>query len=147
MLAISSGGRLGLALELAQSDRLEKKNAFLDQLLTALRRQELEVPAAKLSREEIVEGLEWYAGWWRDLLVLALGGDSSWLIHQDRLETLRLWQSEATPGASALRQTVKMPTLSVDALLHTLQAIYGVQDAVQKNANLRTAFATLLSRR
>ena len=130
MSAIASGGRLGFALQICRSDRLSRKNGFLDLLLSAARRGELELPAAKLSRDEIADGLEWYAGWWRDLLVLSLQGDADWVIHQDRMEELTKTASSLTP----------------EILLDRLERVYQVQDAVRKNASLKNALAVLLSR-
>jgi len=128
MAAISSGGRLGLAIQICRTGRLDRKNAFLDLLLQAARRGDLELPAAKLSRQEVAEGLEWVAGWWRDLLVLNLNGEADWVIHQDRLEELKKSAGSFTP----------------ERLLGRLERIYGVQEAVQKNASLKNALALLL---
>ncbi len=142
MLALASSGRIGLAIQLSKSDRLAKKNSLLDQLLGASRRGELEVSLAKLTRDDIASGLEWYAGWWRDLLVLSIGGEKNWLVHQDRLEDLQknldvIARSEATKQSRSIVSEI---------LLDRIERIYRIQEAVQKNANTRTAVAALLSR-
>ena len=131
-LAVSAGGRMGLALRLHEGKLLSARNAALDQLLSALRRGEIEVPLGKVSREEVRENLEWYASWWRDLLVLSLGGDPAWLIHQDRL--------------SVIASEAKQSRLAPEALLDKVEQAYAVHDAVGRNANLRSALAVLLSR-
>ncbi|MBI3323486.1 MAG: DNA polymerase III subunit [Candidatus Omnitrophica bacterium] len=136
-LAVSAGGRMGLALQLQEGSLLAARNAALDQLLSALRRGEIEVPLGKVSREEVRENLEWCASWWRDLLVLSLGGDPAWVIHQDRLDVI----------ASAAAGSAKQPLGElIDSLLDRVERAYAVHDAVGRNANLRNALAVLLSR-
>ena len=129
MLAICSGGRIGLARQFHQSDRLAKRNTALDQILAALKRKDLENPFPKATRREVEEYVEWYASWWRDLLVLKLQGDLEWVVHQDRLDQLRK-MAAAVPAGMILEQVDRS---------------YEVQEAVQRNANLRTALALLLS--
>ena len=131
-VAIAAGGRLGLALRFHQSGHLAEKNAALDQMLTALRQGAVEISLAKTTRRDVEENLEWYAAWWRDLLVLSLGGDPAWVIHQDRLDVI----------ANAVKQSPVAP----DVLIRRVEQTYAVQDAVQRNANLRNAIAVLLSR-
>ena len=128
-LAVCSGGRLGLALRLHRTDELDSKNEKLDQLLAALKKRSLEVPLGKVPREEVLGALEWYAAWWRDLLVLSMGGDPAWLIHQDRLEQLK---KEA-------------PLQTTDTLIHRIDRAYWIREAVERNAGLRTALSVLLS--
>ena len=132
MLAVSCGGRLGLALQFHRTDLLKARNSALDQMLTARQKGELEIPLGKAPREEIVESLEWYAGWWRDLLVLALQGESDWVIHQDRIEELK----RAGVGQKQ----------SIPELIRQVERAYWVQEAVQKNASARMALSVLLNR-
>ena len=130
MLAVSSGGRLGMALQFHRTDRLAKRNAALDQILAALKRKDLENPfPPKTPREEIAEYVEWYASWCRDLLVLSVGGDPDWVIHQDRLEELKAKQSSG----------------DLAAILSQVDRAYRVQEAVQRNASVKTALSVLLS--
>ncbi len=126
-LAVCSGGRLGIALRLHRTGGLVSKNEKLDQLLLALKKRTLEVPLGKAPREKVLEALEWYAAWWRDMLVLALGGDPAWVIHQDRLEELKRSKS------------------STQTLLSRIERTYDLHAAVERNVNLRTALAVLLS--
>ena len=136
-LAVASGGRMGLALRLARNDALNARNALLDQFLDAWRGGQLEMPAGKQTRREVEEGLEWIAGWWRDLLLLAVGGDPAWIIHQDRVEELK----------KRSRGGKQSPSEPAEILLRRIERTYEVQEAVQRNANLRTAWSVLLSSR
>jgi len=129
MLAICSGGRLGMALQFHKTGRLTDRNEALDLILAALKRKELETPLAKKSRDEIEEYVEWYASWLRDLLVLSVGGNPDWVIHQDRLEQLQK-AAASVPAETILRQ---------------VDRAYRVQEAVQRNASVRTALSVLLS--
>lgn len=130
MLAISSGGRLGMALQFHRTGRLAKRNTALDQILEARKRKDLENPfPPKTSRDEIEEYVEWYASWCRDLLVLKLKGDPAWVVHQDRLEQLQ--RSAATVPA--------------EAILAQVDRAYRVREAVQSNALVKSAMAVLLS--
>lgn len=130
MLAISSGGRLGMALQFHRSGRLAKRNAALDLILEARKRKEMENPfPPKTPREEIEEYVEWYASWCRDLLVLKLQGDPAWVIHQDRLDQLQ-------------KTAAVVPE---EAILAQVDRAYRVQDAVCKNALVKTALSVLLS--
>ena len=139
MLAISSGGRLGMALQFHRTGRLTKRNAALDQILGARKRKDLESPfPPKTSREEIEEYVEWYASWCRDLLVLSVGGDPSWVIHQDRLEELK----KIVVARSA---AMKQPLGDLPAIFAQVDRAYRVQDAVRKNALVKTAVSVLLS--
>ena len=127
-LAISSGGRLGRALALHRSGRLASKNDALNQLLSAQQNGALEVPLGRAPREEVQEALEWYAGWWRDLLLLQLGGDSRWLIHPDRGKDLQ-----------------RLLPASPEELLDRIDRTYWIHGCVERNVNLRTALAALLA--
>ena len=130
MLAISSGGRLGMAMQFHRTGRLAKRNAALDQILEARKRRDLENPfPPKTSREEIEEYVEWYASWCRDLLVLKLQGDPSWVIHQDRLDQLK--------KAAAV--------VPAEAIFAQVDRAYRVQDAVRKNALVKSALSVLLA--
>ncbi|PIQ82301.1 MAG: hypothetical protein COV76_04305 [Candidatus Omnitrophica bacterium CG11_big_fil_rev_8_21_14_0_20_64_10] len=128
MLAALSGGRLGEALRLHREGLAQRKNAVLDELLSTFRSGGVEPSLASASRLEIEEGLGWLAGWWRDLLVLALGGDPAWVIHQDRLKEL---QAGPTPD----------PLLLMKRVEQTCQ----LQEAVRRNANAKIALAALMT--
>lgn len=142
MAANCSSGRIGLALQFCRTDQLKEKNEILDQLLGARKRGELEIPLSKAGREEIQQALQWYAGWWRDLLILSLKGDPEWIIHQDRLEDLKAALDViARPASSGAKQSLRNPSV----FLSQIERTYWVQDAIQKNANPRTALAALLA--
>ncbi len=139
-LAILSGGRIGTALEFHRRELLSKKNVALDQLLNAWRRKILEVPLGKAPRPELEEALEWFAGWWRDLLVLKLGGDPAWLIHQDRLGDLQDVIARSPAFGGAMKQS------HTGELLERIERTYRVQETIQRNASPRIALSVLLSR-
>lgn len=129
MLAVSSGGRLGRALELYRTGRWKGKNDQLNDLLHAQREGILETPLHQASRLEIEEALGWWTAWWRDLLLLKLGADSAWVIHQDRLPELK-----------------KISHLSsTETILQQIERAYWVQGALEQNASPRIALAALLS--
>ena len=130
MLAISSGGRLGMALQFHRTGRLAKRNEALDLILEARKRKVLENPfSPKTSRDEIEEYVEWYASWCRDLLVLKLQGDPAWVVHQDRLDQLQ--------KAAAV--------VPAEAIFTQVDRAYRVRAAVQSNAQVKSAMAVLLS--
>ena len=126
MLATGSSGRLGLALEFYQKERLATKNAALNQLLSAWKKKLPEIPLGNAPRAEVEEALEWLAAWWRDLVVLGLQGDPAWIIHQDRIEDLR------------------RESRNIDELLELVERTYRVEEAIQRNASPRIALAALL---
>ena len=128
LLAHLSGGRLGLALDFHRNQRLVKKNQLVNQLLSGWRQNSVEISLGTAPVPEVEEALEWFAAWWRDLLVLSVGGDPSWLIHQDRIEDLK---KEKEPG----------PT---EILLDRVRKTYWVQEAMQSNASPRIALGALL---
>ena len=151
MLATWSGGRLGLALEFHRKQRLMEKNRAVDQLLTAWRQKNPEVPLGAASRQEVEEALEWFAAWWRDIVILALGGDPSWLIHQDRVEDLqreaeRVRGRRQGAGDGGTLAPCPPPLAPLGELLERIDRTYWAQEAVQRNASPRIALAALLTR-
>jgi DNA polymerase-3 subunit delta' len=149
LLATWSGGRLGCALEFHRRERLLAKNSVVNQLLDAWKEQRLEVPLTAAPRTEILEALEWLVAWCRDLLVLRLQGDTTWLMNQDRMDDLKMESSlrpcSTPPGPSEAH----LPSSTVECLerlLRRLDRIYGVHEAVQRNASPRIALAALLCR-
>ncbi|MBI1953649.1 MAG: hypothetical protein HYS41_05955 [Candidatus Omnitrophica bacterium] len=131
-LAIGSGGRVGLALRWHREDGLARKNLLLDELLAALRRGALETPLGKAPRLEIEEALDGIAAWWRDLLLLRLGADRSWIIHQDRLDDLEREAKRLGP--------------SIESWMDRVERAYRARSAVQANASPRMALALVLAR-
>lgn len=130
MLSICAGGRFGLALQFQDSGRLEERNEALDLILAAARKRDLESPfPKKATREDVLDYLEWYASWWRDLLVLRLNGDAAWVVHQDRLPQLKQAAASVSP----------------EAALSQVDRIYKVQEAIQRNASIKNGLALLLS--
>ncbi len=128
-LAVLSGGRLGKALAL-KAEGWSGKEAALEELLTARRQKLVEIPLGNAPRPELEEALEWFASWWRDLLVLKLGGQEDLLIHQEHLTEL---------------QNVSHEPLTLEALLKQVDRTLKAQEAIQRNASPRIALAALLS--
>ncbi len=159
LLATWGCGRLGRALGFHRQERLAAKNGVLDQFLGASEQQALEIPFGNAPRSEVEEALEWIAAWWRDLLVLSLNGDPSWLIHQDRLKDLQTIVAsrplDATvrpepfdsvrPELSRRTNGARDRLRNLDLLLDRIDRTYWVQEAVQRNASPRIALAALLS--
>ena len=149
MLATLSGGRLGMALNLHREEGLAEKNQVLDQLLTARRQGLLEVPLGTAGRAKVGQGIEWVAAWWRDLVVLSLGGKPEWVLHQDRLKDLQnviaseakqsRLKTEIASAPSGLRND------SVEKLLNLVEKAYWAQETVERNASPRIALSVLLS--
>ncbi len=134
MLATLSGGRLGLALDFHREGRSAEKNQVLDQLLAARRQGILEVPLGTAGRLRVEEGVEWLAAWWRDLMVLSLGGKPEWVLHQDRLKDLQKELAARPVTAEQIRK-----------LLDCVEKAYWAQEAIQRNASPRIALAAVLS--
>ena len=127
MLATLAGGRLGMAVEFHRKDFLRAKNSALTQILTALAQKSVEGPLSASPRLELERILDWLAAWWRDQLLLKLGGRPEWIFHQDCLAQLR--------GA----------TDSFTQLVERVERTYRVKEAVQQNVSPRIALAALLA--
>ena len=128
-LAVLSGGRIGIALKL-KAEGWSAKKAALEELLAARRQKIVEVPLGDAPRLELEEALEWFASWWRDLLVLKLGGRENLLIHQEYLAQL---------------QQVSREPLTLEVLLRQVDRTLKAHEAIQRNASPRIALAALLS--
>jgi len=131
-LAVSSGGRLGLAIRYLEEEALDEKNADLDQILQALQSGALELPLSTATRPEMNAALDWLASYFRDQMVLAAGGDERLVIHQDRLAQLKKFQ------APQMRTHLR-------TLIKRVEKTYRVQEAIQKNGSAKVAWSVLLS--
>lgn len=134
VLAALSGGRLGAAVEFHRRDLVRTKNVALKEFLTAFRQRSVEIPLSASPRPELEQALDWLAAWWRDLVVLKLGGRPEWILHQDCLTAL----TRAMPDAPR-------PMDSVDSLVERIERTYRVKEAIQQNVSPRIALAVLLS--
>ncbi len=133
-LASWSGGRIGLALHWLREKGLDSKNALLDELLAAIRRKAVETPLGNAPRPQVEQALDGIAAWWRDLLLLQLGADPSWIIHQDRLGDLRRDLSSQHLSSG-----------STEILLRRIERTYLAQEAVRQNASPRMALAVAIT--
>ncbi|MBI5653441.1 MAG: DNA polymerase III subunit delta' [Chloroflexi bacterium] len=92
LLARLSGGRLGWAVRAsADNALLDTRRAHLDELDEILREHRAErfTRADKLAkRDDILQTLDQWQGWWRDVLLMQSGDDSR-VVNVDRDQTLR----------------------------------------------------------
>ncbi len=132
LLARLSGGRLGWAVRASADPKmLEARRAYLDQLAEALceGRAERMVRAEHIAKdtEKLPELLEYWLGWWRDLL-LVQSGDGDRITNVDREDRLREQAAHLSPAQvqkalQAVRETVHHLSqnanarLSVDVLM------------------------------
>ena len=133
LLSHICGGRLGWALSASASpDLLVRRTQILDDLVGLLRSNRVGRFAyahamSQQSDESILDTLELWVGWWRDLLLLTCRSSVD-LTNVDRIPELRLaadqWDS-ATAKA-------------------TLQALQGTMEQISSNANTRLALEILL---
>ncbi len=133
LLSHVCGGRLGWAVSAAQEpDVLSRRNQALDELSTLVRDQRVArfAYAASLARrgtESILETLELWSGWWRDVMLLT-SHSSVPLTNIDRREELT---------RAATRHDIQ----DVQSALVALQT---TQDQLARNANTRLALEVLL---
>jgi DNA polymerase-3 subunit delta' len=133
LLARLSTGRLGWAVRASQdhSTLLDNRRAHLDALDTVLHqgRAERLTYAEDLVKEKeaLPELLEYWLGWWRDLLWIQ-NGDSSRITNIDREETLR-------------DQAARLSRIQVQ---EALKAIRSTLRHLEQNANTRLAIGVLL---
>lgn len=137
-LAHLSGGRLGWAVRAAtepellrrREQRIEEMVALIQAPLTERLRY-----AAELARDPqaVQEALDLWAGWWRDLLLLAGGaegsrGDNSLLTNLDQRARLEQMAARFTPVQAAAR----------------IRAIQTAMDRIRRNANPQLTLEVLL---
>jgi DNA polymerase-3 subunit delta' len=132
ILAASSGGSIGKALEMNRTDYLTLRNAILDQLAS----DDSVDPIGRLAfaahfgteREDILERLLILKTCYRDALILRETKDREKLIFQDRSEAIRVIAGR----------------LSGHALLHNIAAIEAATGAIDRNANKTLTLETML---
>ncbi|MDA8125983.1 MAG: DNA polymerase III subunit delta' [Deltaproteobacteria bacterium] len=132
ILAASSGGSIGKALEMNQEDTLAQRNGILEYLATddpadLLRRLSF---AGRLGeeREEILERLQILRTCYRDALVFRETGEAKRLIFRDR---------EEVPRTLAGRLTGRL-------LLSNIAAVEGAIGAIEQNANKTLTLETMV---
>src|SRR5574340_51815 len=125
LLARLSGGRLGWAARASANPKmLEARSTYLDELAGALSEGQAErlLRADHLAKdsEKLPELLEYWLGWWRDLL-LVRSGDGDRITNVDR--------------EAALRE--QAARLSLDQVRQALQAVRETTRYLGQNANAR----------
>jgi DNA polymerase-3 subunit delta' len=132
LLARLSGGRLGWAVRASADPKmLEARRACLDELAEALceGRAERLLRADHLAKdtEKLPELLEYWLGWWRDLL-LVQSGDGDRITNVDREDRLREQAAH----------------LSLAQVRGALKAVRDTAHYLSQNANARLAAEVLL---
>jgi DNA polymerase III gamma/tau subunit len=128
-----SGGRLGLALEADVEALRAERAAFLE----LVSQQSLESIGALLSVAEAVAkseqaeaALGWLAGWFRDLVIIKVGGDHGRLLNTDRLDDLN-------------RFATKLPLEKILALADFVETM---EKGLERNLNKQLMLEGLLLR-
>jgi DNA polymerase-3 subunit delta' len=132
LLARLSGGRLGWAVRASGDPKmLEARRAYLDTLDETLceGRAERLVRAESIAKdaERLPELLEYWLGWWRDLL-LVQSGDGDRITNIDRADRLR-------------EQAAR---LSLEQIENALKAVRNTSRYMSQNVNSRLATEVLL---
>ena len=123
LLALSSSGSIGKALEMNKDSYLTFKNEIIENISTS----NIEDPLKLISfmdsfgknRKGITEKLEILKSWYRDILVYRETGETESLIHQDRTETIKSF-AEKIPGSDILK---------------SIKTINHAHRAIEQNAN------------
>jgi len=123
LLASSSGGSIGKALEMNKDSYLTFKDEIIENISTSTIEDPLKLISFMESfgknRKGVTEKLEILKSWYRDILVYKETGETETLIHQDRIETIKSF-GEKMPGSDILK--------SIKTISHAHRAI-------EQNAN------------
>lgn len=125
LLARLSGGRIGWAIAAAQSEeRLDQRAAAFDALRRTLasNRAERLLLAGALGKTHDLDMLRWWAGWWRDVLLLQNGA----------ADAITNVDQQAMLAEAAARY----PAGQVRAVLHDLQHVLRLAQETNANATL-----------
>jgi DNA polymerase-3 subunit delta' len=134
LLARLSGGRLGWAVRAASNPAmLDARRAHLDALNAAVNegRAERLMRAEGLAKksDDLPELLEWWLGWWRDVL----------LVHTQRGDSARITNIDRQ---SALNEQASRFTL--EQIEHALKSVRATARYLTQNVNTRLALEVLL---
>lgn len=133
LVAIASQSRIGLALHTDIKSLRSTQDEF-HTLLSAASVRSITVlltAAESIAKSDrATEALEWIAQWLRDLLLVAIGAQSEFMLNADRLAELKDIARSVQP----------------DALLDLLADVEQIQRASTRNINLQLALETLLLR-
>ena len=132
VLAASSGGSIGRALEMNKGAYVAMKNVIIDRFC------DLKDPLDFFpflsdfgaDKDEALERLDILLTWHRDLLYCREGGDVEPLIHRDRLDLLR----------------DRCGKLSAEDIMGNIRAIQRTRKALARNANRQLALECLIFR-
>jgi DNA polymerase-3 subunit delta' len=131
ILASSSGGSIGRALDLHQGGYIALRDGILERIVQgSLEPMGCLDLAGRLAgeKEDILEALDILKAWYRDLLVFKETGRSESLIHRDRAGDL---------GRLA-------PAMSREALLGAYREINKAAEAIERNANKPLTLETMV---
>jgi len=135
LLAKISAGSLGRALKMYESDFLEKRSLWLARLkqLPGFSREEALNIALQCAEEDrkkrldsssdgeagMLDMLSVWVNWYRDLLLLRVGGDSDSLINIDFFDELKK----------------NSTSFNIESLIESIQAVYQAQSDIRKMRN------------
>ena len=132
VLAASSAGSIGRAIEMHKDSYLCVRDGIIEQIVRCRKDEPMRalavVDAMGKERGSILQGLDILRGWYRDVLVYRETGEAERLIHRDRLAIV-------TSFATGL---------SVSEVLENVTAIDKAVSAIERNANKQLTLETLL---
>lgn len=131
-LAAMSMGSIGVAVNLDQTEFMEKRRIWID-VLTALRRGDYQAASAGAetlagSREESLEFLNWATSWYRDLLIHEVNGKADELVNLDVLPQIRQLSAQSVRNRA----------------LAALELIEDARAGIQRNLNRRMVLEKFL---
>lgn len=135
LLASSSGGSIGKALEMNKDSYLTFRNEIIEKISTG----NIDEDPLKIlpflnefgkDRKEIAERLEILRSWYRDILVYRETGQTKSLIHQDRIEAIKDFADR----------------ISETDILKNIKTINRAYSAIEQNANERLILEWMMFR-
>lgn len=132
VLAASSGGSIGKALEMKEGAYVALKNDVIDRFAAVKDPLDFFSFLSEFGRdrEDAIRRLDVLLTWHRDLLYCREGGDPERLIHRDRADRLREKAAES-PG---------------NGILASIQTISRTRRAIEQNANMQLALENMMFR-
>ena len=134
LLASSSGGSIGRALEMNKDSYLTFRNEIIEKLSTGNTKDPLKFLSLMgdfgKERKEVTERLDILRSWYRDILVYRETGETESLVHQDRVETIKDFAER----------------LSGSNILKSIGTINRASSAIEQNANRDLALEWMMFR-
>jgi len=124
-LASLSSGRLGKALKFKDLDILKERNRIINSFVYSRDSNKFYTDFKFGSKEEIEETLEVLINWFRDILLVKVGFDSTNLINSDRIKDLNNLKME----------------YSFDELFEIVESLIEINKLLQVNINIKIALA------